>query len=88
MNAATYKNTAVGRLYALKDGYQSTYSQPKAGIDQVAANSYNRAGDATEVKKGLPQATDQKNQIWISAGIALGLIVLLVLAVKYKFIKL
>lgn len=88
MNAATYKNRAVGKLYALKDGYQSTYSRPKLSINKVAANSYHRAGDAADVKKGLPQTKDQNRTIWISGGIALGLIILLVLAVKYKFIKL
>ena len=89
MNAATYKNRAVGQLRVLKDGFQSTYSNPKLSVNQVAAMSALRGGDATEMKKGILTGKGSQNQtLMLSAGIALVLLIVFYLAIKYKFVKL
>ncbi|PHN06161.1 hypothetical protein [Flavilitoribacter nigricans] len=88
MDAATYKNRAVSRLVSLKDGFQSTMSRPKLTVDQVAAMSALRGGDAKAIEQTLPQKESEHKMLLKSAGIALALILLFVLAVKYKFIKL
>lgn len=87
MDSVGYKNGAVRQLSRLKGG-QSTVSRRKLSINQVARQSAEHSGDAETIKQGLPQIADQQNTLLKSAGIALGLIALFVLAVKYKIIKL
>lgn len=81
------KNTAIRQLNVNK-GYAATDEVPgKETVKEVAEGSQIE-NDQTWDWKRFVNGTTEKRTYWIAAGISLTLIVLVILAVKYKFIKL
>ncbi len=83
----TVKNAAIRQLNVNK-GYAATDEIPsKETVEEVATGSQiedNQGWDWNEFINGK----SEKRTYWIAAGISIALIVLTVLAIKYKFIKL
>lgn len=86
-NNLSVKNSAIRQLNAGK-GYAATSEVPgKETVEAIAAGSQIENNQGWDWKKFV-NGTTEKRTYWIAAGISLALIVLFILAVKYRFIKL
>lgn len=81
------KNTAIRQLGHLK-GYAAQTGVPgKDTVEEVAIGSQIENDQDWDWKKFV-NGTTEKRTYWIAGGISLLLIVLFIVAVKYKLIKL
>jgi len=83
------KNAAVGQLQVIKGGRgKKPFTNPYSP-GTVAKSKAGRVSDNQSTQKHLSGlSSGEKKTLWYAVGLSLLVIVLFVLAVKYKYIKL
>ena len=81
------KNSALTRLVSLSGVAANDEIPTKETIEEVATGEHIGDAQGWDWKKFV-NGTSEKRTYWIAAGISLALIVVFVLAVKYRFITL
>lgn len=82
------KNLALLELNKNKSSFSWSYVQDKATTESVANGEQNPNDTEIDWRKFFAKDDNEKKTYLIALGVSLGLIILFILAVKYKLIRL